>query len=73
MGLQVMVASFNSALQIHLDKRLSADLYVRPDKVTEQQYRWLAARPEVAQLGVYWHAEAALDNAERRQLPHRLK
>ena len=68
-GLQVMVASFNSALQIHLDKRLSADLYVRPDKVTEQQYRWLAARPEVAQLGVYWHAEAALDNAERRQLP----
>ena len=68
-GLQVMVASFNSALQIHLDKRLSADLYVRPTEVTEQQYRWLAARPEVVQLGVYWHADAALDNAERSQLP----
>ncbi|PCK32979.1 FtsX-like permease family protein [Pseudoalteromonas piscicida] len=57
-GLQIMVSSFSTALQIHLNGRLSAELYVRPNDVTDAQYQWLAHHKNVKTLGVFWQAQA---------------
>ncbi|WP_241651749.1 FtsX-like permease family protein [Pseudoalteromonas sp. PS5] len=58
-GLQIMVASFSTALQIHLDSRLSAELYIRPNHIESWQYQWLSARQEVDTVGVFWQAEGS--------------
>ncbi|WP_368440231.1 ABC transporter permease [Pseudoalteromonas galatheae] len=60
-GLQIMVSSFSSALQIHLDGRLSADLYVRLSKVSDAQYQWLLNHKDIDKVGVFWRAEINYD------------
>ncbi|WP_046006337.1 FtsX-like permease family protein [Pseudoalteromonas rubra] len=63
-GMQVMVGSFSSALDAHLQTRLNADLYVRPDNPTAQMRQALLDLPDVTQVGVYWsaHSEVQMDN-----------
>ncbi|TMP27527.1 ABC transporter permease [Pseudoalteromonas rubra] len=59
-GMQVMVGSFSSALDAHLQTRLNADLYVRPDEPTSQMRQALAEMSEVEQVGVYWSAQSEI-------------
>ncbi|MCG7536893.1 ABC transporter permease [Pseudoalteromonas sp. OOF1S-7] len=59
-GMQVMVGSFSSALDAHLQTRLKADLYVRPDNPTQQMRQALADMKEVAQVGIFWSAKSEL-------------
>lgn len=66
-GLQIMVSSFSSALQIHLDGRLSADLYVRPSEVTDVQYQWLLSQQGIEKVGVFWRAEISYGLSSRQQ------
>ncbi|WP_194866703.1 ABC transporter permease [Pseudoalteromonas sp. PPB1] len=57
-GMQVMVGSFSSALDTHLQTRLNADLYVRPDNPTAQMRQALADMQAVKQVGIYWSAQS---------------
>ncbi|MGC0120019.1 FtsX-like permease family protein [Pseudoalteromonas piscicida] len=66
-GLQIMVSSFSSALQIHLDGRLSADLYVRPSEVTDVQYQWLLSQKDIEKAGVFWRAEISYGLGSHQQ------
>ncbi|TQF71248.1 ABC transporter permease [Pseudoalteromonas luteoviolacea] len=60
-GMQVMVHSFSTALDSHLQKRLSADLYIRPLVVTEQMERELKESGLFDKVGVYWQAPAQIN------------
>ncbi|KNC66302.1 ABC transporter permease [Pseudoalteromonas ardens] len=62
-GMQVMVGSFSSALDTHLQTRLNADLYVRPDNPTAQMRQALADMQAVKQVGIYWSAQSEVHMA----------
>ncbi|CAD2226284.1 conserved membrane hypothetical protein [Pseudoalteromonas sp. 3J6] len=59
-GMQIMVGSFSDTLDTHLEKRLSADLYVRPDQNIQALGAKLRELPEVEKVGVYWSAKSEL-------------
>ncbi|WP_409424214.1 MULTISPECIES: FtsX-like permease family protein [unclassified Pseudoalteromonas] len=59
-GMQIMVGSFSDTLDTHLEKRLSADLYVRPDQNIQALGAKLRELPEVEKVGVYWSANSEL-------------
>jgi len=59
-GMQIMVGSFSDTLDTHLEKRLSADLYVRPEQNIQALGAILSALPEVERVGVYWSANSEL-------------
>ncbi|WP_372761226.1 FtsX-like permease family protein [Pseudoalteromonas sp.] len=63
-GMQIMVGSFSDTLDTHLEKRLSADLYVRPEHNMPALERAFSALPEVARVGVYWSAKSELNTAK---------
>ncbi|WP_448556679.1 FtsX-like permease family protein [Thalassotalea montiporae] len=56
-GMQVMVTSFSKTLNAHLEKQLSADIYLRTDKVTAEFRAMLSAQPEVKQVSVYFQSD----------------
>ncbi|KZN44977.1 ABC transporter permease [Pseudoalteromonas luteoviolacea] len=65
-GMQVMVNSFSTALDSHLQKRLSADLYIRPSVVSERMGNELKGSDKFEKVGVYWQAQTELTyNAKR--------
>ncbi|REL37360.1 ABC transporter permease [Thalassotalea euphylliae] len=56
-GMQIMVTSFSKTLNAHLEKQLSADIYLRTDKVTAEFRAMLSAQPEVKQVSVYFQSD----------------
>lgn len=62
-GMQIMVGSFSDTLDTHLEKRLSADLYVRPEQNIDALQRAFNALPDVDKVGVYWSAKSELNTA----------
>lgn len=65
-GMQIMVGSFSDTLDTHLEKRLSADLYVRPDQNIQALGHTLRALIEVEKVGVYWSAKSELKTPKNR-------
>ncbi|MBQ4850232.1 FtsX-like permease family protein [Pseudoalteromonas sp. MMG012] len=55
-SMQIMVGSFSDALDKHLTKRLSADLYIRVEDKLDELKNTLAQRQDIERVGVYWHA-----------------
>ncbi|OCQ22649.1 ABC transporter permease [Pseudoalteromonas luteoviolacea] len=70
-GMQVMVNSFSTALDGHLQKRLSADLYIRPSIVSEDMENELRKSDKFEKVGVYWQAQTELLSHSKR-LPVKL-
>ncbi|REL29332.1 ABC transporter permease [Thalassotalea euphylliae] len=56
-GMQIMVTSFSKTLNAHLEKQLSADIYLRTDKVTAEFRAMLSSQPEVKQVSVYFQSD----------------
>lgn len=52
-GMQIMVTSFSHTLHAHLEKQLSADIYLRSGKLDNTLRQTLSQLPEVAQLSIY--------------------
>ena len=65
-GMQIMVGSFSDTLDTHLEKRLSADLYVRPEQNIQALQQSFMALPEVEKVGVYWSANSELKTPKNR-------
>ena len=56
-GMQVMVTSFSNTLDAHLEKQLSADIYLRTENVNADFRAVLSAQPEVSQVSVYFQSD----------------
>ena len=61
-GMQIMVKSFSTTLNAHLEKQLSADIYLRSDKLDQNLRKTLSNLPEVAQLSIYMKSEGKVNN-----------
>lgn len=61
-GMQIMVKSFSTTLNAHLEKQLSADIYLRSDKIDDNLRKTLSHLPEVAQLSIYIKSEGKVNN-----------
>ncbi len=61
-GMQIMVKSFSNTLNAHLEKQLSADIYLRSETLNHTLRNELSALPEVALLSVYTQSEGKLKN-----------
>ena len=61
-GMQIMVKSFSTTLNAHLEKQLSADIYLRSDKIDHTLRQTLSNLPEVAQLSIYMKSEGKVNN-----------
>jgi putative ABC transport system permease protein len=61
-GMQIMVKSFSTTLNAHLEKQLSADIYLRSDKIDHTLRQTLSHLPEVAQLSIYTKSEGKVNN-----------
>lgn len=64
-GMQIMVGSFSDTLDTHLEKRLSADLYVRTEQNIKELKKALSVLPEVDKVGVYWFAASELKSNQK--------
>jgi putative ABC transport system permease protein len=60
-GMQIMVKSFSTTLNAHLEKQLSADIYLRSDKIDYNLRKTLSNLPEVAQLSIYMKSEGKVN------------
>lgn len=61
-GMQIMVNSFSQTLNAHLEKQLSADIYLRSDKLDNQLRQKLSHLPEVEQLSIYMQSDGKVKN-----------
>jgi putative ABC transport system permease protein len=61
-GMQIMVKSFSTTLNAHLEKQLSADIYLRSDKLDHNLRQTLSNLPEVAILSIYMKSEGKVNN-----------
>lgn len=61
-GMQIMVKSFSTTLNAHLEKQLSADIYLRADKFDPTLRQTLKHLPEVKQLSIYLKSEGKVNN-----------
>ena len=61
-GMQIMVKSFSTTLNAHLEKQLSADIYLRSDKQDPNLRQTLSNLPEVAKLSIYMKSEGKVNN-----------
>ena len=61
-GMQIMVKSFSTTLNAHLEKQLSADIYLRSDKQDPNLRQRLSNLPEVAILSIYMKSEGQVNN-----------
>ncbi|OHU95640.1 FtsX-like permease family protein [Pseudoalteromonas byunsanensis] len=52
-GMQIMVKSFSNTLNAHLEKQLSADVYVHVDKYEPQLRARLSADSHIKRVGIY--------------------
>jgi len=60
-GMQIMVNSFSTTLNAHLEKQLSADIYLRSDKFDQSLRKTLNNLPEVEQLSIYMKSEGMVN------------
>jgi putative ABC transport system permease protein len=56
-GMQIMVKSFSNTLNAHLEKQLSADIYLRTDKPDNNLRQTLSNLPEVEKLSIYLQSD----------------
>lgn len=61
-GMQIMVKSFSTTLNAHLEKQLSADIYLRSGKLDQNLRQILSNLPEVTQLSIYMKSEGKVNN-----------
>ncbi|PKH87618.1 FtsX-like permease family protein [Colwellia sp. Bg11-28] len=61
-GMQIMVKSFSTTLNAHLEKQLSADIYLRSNEIDHNLRQTLSHLPEVAQLSIYMKSEGKVNN-----------
>ncbi|WP_259366720.1 MULTISPECIES: ABC transporter permease [unclassified Colwellia] len=61
-GMQIMVKSFSHTLNAHLEKQLSADIYLRSDKLDNSLRQTLSNLPEVEKLSVYIESDGSVNN-----------
>ncbi|MFT5852155.1 MAG: putative ABC transport system permease protein, partial [Colwellia sp.] len=61
-GMQIMVKSFSTTLNAHLEKQLSADIYLRSDKIDKYLRQTLSNLPEVKQLSIYMKSDGKVNN-----------
>ncbi len=65
-GMQIMVKSFSNTLNAHLEKQLSADIYLRTAKYDNTLRESLSALPQVKQLSIYMQSEGKVNNLPAR-------
>ena len=61
-GMQIMVKSFSHTLNAHLEKQLSADIYLRTDKLDNNLKQSLSKLPEVNKLSIYMFSDGKVNN-----------
>lgn len=60
-GMQIMVKSFSHTLNAHLEKQLSADIYVHVDTYQPEQRERLNTDPDIARVGIYMASNGYID------------
>lgn len=61
-GTQIMVTSFSTTLNAHLEKQLSADIYLRSEQLDEHLRQTLTHLPEVELVSIYQQSEGRVKN-----------
>lgn len=61
-GMQIMVKSFSTTLNAHLEKQLSADIYLRTNTIDQNLRQTLSNLPEVEQLSIYMKSEGKVNS-----------
>jgi len=61
--MQIMVNSFSTTLNAHLEKQLSADIYLRTDKLDNELRQTLTLLPSVKQLSIYMQSEGSINSS----------
>ncbi|WP_114326043.1 FtsX-like permease family protein [Candidatus Colwellia aromaticivorans] len=61
-GMQIMVNSFSTTLNAHLEKQLSADIYLRSDKLDQNLRQTLSNLPEIKLISIYMKSEGKVNN-----------
>jgi putative ABC transport system permease protein len=61
-GMQIMVKSFSHTLNAHLEKQLSADIYLRSDKLDNNLRQTLSNLSEVEKLSIYMESDGKVNN-----------
>lgn len=60
-GMQIMVKSFSHTLELHLEKTLSADIYLQIDQDEPQLRERLTQDPSIQRVGIYMAADGYID------------
>lgn len=60
-GMQIMVKSFSNTLNAHLEKQLSADVYVHVDKYDPDLRARLNSDPDIKRVGIYMAGDGYLN------------
>ena len=60
-GMQIMVTSFGQTLTDHLEKQLSADIYLRTHSLDQELRRQLSDQTEVKKLSVYLQSDGHVE------------
>lgn len=61
-GMQIMVKSFSHTLNAHLEKQLSADVYIHVDKYDPALRTRLNTDPDIKRVGIYMAGDGYLNN-----------
>ncbi|MEW6996111.1 FtsX-like permease family protein [Colwelliaceae bacterium BS250] len=61
-GMQIMVKSFSNTLNAHLEKQLSADIYLRSNTLDNNLRQTLSNLSEVEQLSIYVRSDGKVTN-----------
>lgn len=61
-GMQIMVKSFSNTLNLHLEKQLSADIYLHVDNYDPQLRERLEKNKHIERVGIYMAADGYLNN-----------
>jgi putative ABC transport system permease protein len=61
-GMQIMVKSFSHTLNAHLEKQLSADIYLRSDKLDNNLRQTLSNLSDVEKLSIYMESDGKVNN-----------
>jgi len=61
-GMQIMVKSFSHTLNAHLEKQLSADIYLRSNTIDSKLRLALSNLPEVEKLSIYMESDGKVSN-----------
>jgi len=61
-GMQIMVKSFSHTLNAHLEKQLSADIYLRSNTIDSNLRQALSNLPEVEKLSIYMESDGKVNH-----------